>query len=305
MKLTKQQLIKVIKEELNAMLAEGDPTGEASVDVGPESTRISGVHIVPTGTGGPSTLPPWVPEQLDENGTRPAYSLSPDWATASQRDQLHTQDIVPDDMRIAAEYANWPQPDDLPYVDDEDALLRMHAWAPYLSALLGMPGDPRIAPARGGSIPDPAYGPGTPEEIERTGEAWGTAPDLPARSGVTLKPLEEAIEERLRSVLEQLSKTHKKSQESIKKQAANISDAQLQKLIDSGAMSGPEIDKLKKAIKKAKGEKPPVKKDAAPTKQKPPAKKTKPKEKAATIKGRADDAFSDLDEIKTSFKKFL
>ena len=303
MKLTKQQLIKVIKEELNAMLAEGDPL----------DYRQSGVHIVPTGTGGPSKLPPLPPEPgqygyqppapqwhsadwttaisqdpgatraikpgewgfsstrgggapnsavrrdvrghygdepderfrhwwdflgetrpdplppgsggdpllrqwvkleetikeelinvLSEDGSRPAYSLSPDWATASQRDQLHTQDIVPDDMRIAAEYANWPQPDDLPYVDDEDALLRMHAWAPYLSALLGMPGDPRIAPARGGSIPDPAYGPGTPEEIERTGEAWGTAPDLPARSGVTLKPLEESIKEKLALLLKRL-----------------------------------------------------------------------------------------------------
>jgi hypothetical protein len=66
MKLTKQQLIKVIKEELGDMLAEQfDPTGEASVDVGPESTRISGVHIVPTGTGfSRSTLgPPMAPEE--------------------------------------------------------------------------------------------------------------------------------------------------------------------------------------------------------------------------------------------------
>jgi len=55
MKLTKQQLIKVIKEELNAMLAEGDPL----------DYHQSGVHIVPTGTGfSRSTLgPPMAPEE--------------------------------------------------------------------------------------------------------------------------------------------------------------------------------------------------------------------------------------------------
>jgi len=237
MKLTKQQLITVIKEELGAMLKENDVDvdpwagyEQQMADLGTRIDTMSDIYdifpIADWAAGGPAGLP------------------SPSWEEAAEAD--HDRIMHAERER---EYLENPPP-------WEHTAPSQHKYA--------------LRKAR---------------EAGETG--WGPG------------SLEEAIEERLDGVLEQLSKKEAGPPMEIGGDLGS-----LQPEYRAAEKQRREKAAAKKA-KKAAMKKAPAKKEVPPPKKKEaPA----PKEKSSTIKGRADDAFAELDaleEIKLSFKKFL
>jgi len=380
MKLTKQQLIKVIKEELNAMLAEGDPL----------DYRQSGVHIVPTGTGyDPPAQPPTVwdagRQYIDPRFVRgfstyeqdvEAGRAAPSWEEAGAgKDSIWDWDRLieprgliprleenmlqeyegqeslnlldhpmgPDRERARETLTNiqktfpattWKFPSDLDYpgrwsTKIEHPTFHGVTTPPTPRGPAGPEGEGGVYDVEDGgySYLEPAgmsmqapYRPGSGARDQGASARRGGIPhhimkkkmetswlqDLLGKDssfrlfdpkGMT--GLEESIEERLRGVLEQVSK---KDAGAPKVTGGDLGS--LQPEYRAAEKQRREKAAAKKA-KKAAMKKAPAKKEVPPPKKKEaPARK----EKSSTIKGRADDAFAELDaleEIKASFKKFL
>ena len=242
MKLTKQQLIKVIKEELDTILAERD----IPLYSGPEGE--GGVYDVED--GGYSYLEP--AGMSMEEDPRPE-TRNPMYPGAGPR-----RGGIPDVVRKAAHETNW------------------------LQDLLGKDSSFRLRE------PESDYG------------------------------LEEAIERDLTAVVARLSKARSTlsenegpSDEQIAKWKSTAHGAVVPKKKESTPpkKEGPSDEQIEKWKSIPAGVVVPPKKERAKSPIKKQLRRAEPpKEKASTIKGRADDAFADLDaleEIKASFKKFL